>query len=57
MEETITAVKAAVPDCRVMVGGAVLTSDYAEKIGADFYCGDAMKSVEAAQEVFGNEQI
>lgn len=52
MEDTITAVKAAAPDCRVMVGGAVLTADYAEKIGADYYCRDAMKSVEAAQEVF-----
>lgn len=53
MEETIAAVKAVAPDCKVMVGGAVLTADYAEKIGADFYCSDAMKSVEAAQEVFG----
>ena len=52
MEDTITAVKAAAPDCKVMVGGAVLTADYAEKIGADYYCKDAMKSVEAAQEVF-----
>lgn len=52
MEETIRAVKAAAPDCKVMVGGAVLTADYAEKIGADYYCKDAMKSVEAAQEVF-----
>ncbi len=52
MEETIAAVKAAAPQCKVMVGGAVLTSDYAEKIGADFYCKDAMKSVEAASEVF-----
>lgn len=52
MEETIAAVKAAAPECKVMVGGAVLTEDYAEKIGADYYCKDAMKSVEAAQEVF-----
>ncbi len=52
MEETIAAVKEAAPDCKVMVGGAVLTADYAEKIGADYYCKDAMKSVEAAQEVF-----
>ncbi len=52
MEETIAAIKKAAPDCRVMVGGAVLTADYAEKIGADYYCKDAMKSVEAAQEVF-----
>lgn len=52
MEETIVAVKEAAPDCKIMVGGAVLTADYAEKIGADYYCKDAMKSVEAAQEVF-----
>ena len=52
MEETIAAVKAALPDCKVMVGGAVLTPDFAERIGADYYCKDAMKSVEAANEVF-----
>ena len=57
MEETIAALKKAAPDCRVMAGGAVLTPDYAKQIGADYYCKDAMKSVEAAQEVFGNEQI
>lgn len=56
MEETIVKVKEAKPDCRIFVGGAVLTADYAEKIGADYYCKDALKSVEAAQEVF-NEQI
>ena len=56
MEETIASVKEAAPDCRVMVGGAVLTADYAAQIGADYYCSDAMKSVEAAQEVF-DEQI
>ncbi len=52
MEETIEAVKEVAPDCKVMVGGAVLTADYAAEIGADHYCKDAMKSVEAAQEVF-----
>lgn len=56
MEETITAVKAAAPDCRIMVGGAVLTEDYAKEIGADYYCKDAMKSVEAAQETFGDQR-
>lgn len=56
MEETIAAIKATAPDCKVMVGGAVLTADYAAQIGADYYCSDAMKSVEAAQEVF-DEQI
>lgn len=53
MEETIAAVRAAAPDCKFLVGGAVLTPDYAEKIGADYYCKDAMKSVEAAKEFFG----
>ncbi|MCQ2546226.1 MAG: homocysteine S-methyltransferase family protein [Clostridia bacterium] len=52
MEETIRALRQAAPDCRIMVGGAVLTEDYAKEIGADFYCRDAMKSVEAAQKVF-----
>ncbi len=52
MEETIELIKREVPDCKVMVGGAVLTEDYAAQIGADYYCKDAMKSVEAAQEVF-----
>ena len=56
MEETIKAVKDAAPDCRVMVGGAVLTEDYAKSIGADYYCKDAMKSVEAAQQVFGGDK-
>lgn len=56
MEETIAAIRKEAPDCRVMVGGAVLTAEYAAQIGADFYCKDAMKSVEAAQEVF-DEQV
>lgn len=53
MEETIAAVREAAPDCKFFVGGAVLTPEYAEKIGADYYCKDAMKSVEAAKQVFG----
>lgn len=53
MEETIAAVRKAAPDCKFLAGGAVLTPDYAKKIGADYYCKDAMKSVEAAREVFG----
>ena len=52
MEETIEAIRAEAPDCKVMVGGAVLTEEYAAQMGADYYCSDAMKSVEAAQEVF-----
>lgn len=53
MKETIEAVKAASPDTKVMVGGAVVTPEYAAEIGADFYCGDARDSVKAAQEVLG----
>ena len=40
------------PDCRVMVGGAVLNQEYADMIGADFYGKDAMQSVRYAQEFF-----
>lgn len=54
MEETIIAVRKEKPDCKFLVGGAVLTADYAEKIGADYYCKDAMSSVAAAREIFGN---
>lgn len=52
MEKTIHALREQKPDCRIMVGGAVLTKDYAEKIGADFYGKDAMASVGYAQQVF-----
>lgn len=38
MEDTITALRKSGHDCKIMVGGAVLTPDYAEKIGADFLC-------------------
>ena len=54
MEETIRALRAAAPDCRVMVGGAVLTPEYAAQIGADWYAKDAMGSVHIAQELFGD---
>ena len=40
--------------CKIMVGGAVLTADYASQIGADYYAKDAMVSVGIAKEVFGN---
>ncbi|MBR2912367.1 MAG: homocysteine S-methyltransferase family protein [Oscillospiraceae bacterium] len=51
MEETIRLVKAHCPDCKIMVGGAVLTADYAEKIGADFYAKDAKGAVDIARSV------
>ena len=53
MEETIAALHAAKLDCKVMVGGAVLTPEYAEKIGADWYAKDAKRSADIAKEFFG----
>ena len=50
MAETIKLVKARTPNVRIVVGGAVLTKDYAEKIGADFYASDAMATVRFAEE-------
>lgn len=52
MEETIRQLRSVSPDTRVMVGGAVLTADYAKTIGADAYCRDAMASVNYAENVF-----
>lgn len=53
METTIKMLKQELPDCKVMVGGAVLTQTYADMIGADFYSKDAMGSVRYANELFG----
>ena len=53
MVESIKLVKAAVPDCKVMVGGAVLTEDYAMQIGADYYVKDAKASSDVAKEILG----
>ena len=54
MEETIKAIRAAGLDAKVWVGGAVLTQEYADMIGADKYCKDALSSVNYANEFFGN---
>ena len=53
MQATIEALHAANLDCKVMVGGAVLTPEYAEKIGADWYAKDAKRSADIAKEFFG----
>ena len=53
MEETIRQLQEALPDCRIMVGGAVLTESYAQMIHADQYTRDAMASVHFAQTVLG----
>jgi len=52
MEETISLLRREKPDCKIMVGGAVLTADYAAAIGADHYGKDAMSSVRFANQVF-----
>lgn len=53
MEQTIRALREAGADCRIFVGGAVLTKDYAAKIGADFYAKDAKQAVDIAKRVLG----
>ena len=53
MEETIRQLKAAGLPLKTVVGGAVLTADYAEKIGADFYAKDAMCTVRIAEKIYG----
>ena len=52
MEETIRLLKEQTTDVCVMVGGAVLTEEYAEMIGADYYGKDAMSSVRIAEKFF-----
>lgn len=51
MAETIRQLKAAGLDAKTFVGGAVVTQDYADSIGADFYAKDAMQSVRIAERV------
>ena len=53
MEETIKLIKDKAPWCKTVVGGAVLTQEYADKIGADKYCADAMETVRYAETVLG----
>ena len=52
MEETIRQLHQKLPEVKIMVGGAVLTKDYAETIGADCYCKDGMASVKYAESLF-----
>ena len=54
MEETIKLLRKSVPDCKVMVGGAVMTEEYAKMIDADSYGSDAMASVRYAEKVYCN---
>lgn len=51
MEETVKLVKEKAPWCKTIVGGAVLTQEYADKIGADKYSADAMETVRYAETI------
>ena len=53
MAETIALLRQRELPCKVMVGGAVLTADYAASIGADFYARDAKEGVDIARQVIG----
>lgn len=55
MEETIVLVREKAPWCKVIVGGAVLTQEYADKIGADKYASDAMEAVRYAEKLCAGE--
>lgn len=54
MESTIKAIKKELPNTAIMVGGAVLTPEYAQMIGADYYAKDAREGVDIAKLVFKN---
>ena len=53
MAETIALLRATAPQCKVVVGGAVLTQEYADQIGADRYAPGAMDTVRYAEEILG----
>jgi len=53
MEKTIRLLRAALPSCRIVVGGAVLNREYAGRIGADRYAQNAMETVRYAEEING----
>ena len=54
MEETIRQVRKAAPWCKIVVGGAVLTKEYADMIGADYYGKDAMQTVYYAESLLNS---
>lgn len=55
MEETIRQLRESAPWCKIVVGGAVLTEEYAASIGADKYARDAMETVRYAEAVISGE--
>ena len=54
MEDTIKLLNQNYPECKTVVGGAVLTASYAKQINADFYSKDAKQTVDVASQVYGN---
>lgn len=54
MEETIKLLRERGVNCKIVVGGAVLTPEYAKKIGADFYAKDAKETVDVAKQIYSN---
>ena len=55
MEQTVELLHEKLPGCKVMVGGAVLTPEYAEQIGADYYAKDAAESARIAERFFAEQ--
>lgn len=53
MEQTVRLLHEKRPGCMVVVGGAVLTQEYADRIGADHYAQNAMETVRYAAQVLG----
>ena len=54
MAETVALLKKECPEVKTMVGGAVLTKEYADMIGADYYAKDAMEGVRIAESIFAH---
>ena len=55
MEETIKLLRERAPWCKIVVGGAVLTKEYAQRIGADKYAADAMETVRYADFIYSEK--
>ena len=55
MEKTIALLREQVPDAKTFVGGAVLTPEYAETMGATWYAKDAAESARIAEQFFGEQ--
>ena len=53
MSKTISMLRNAKCNCKIMVGGAVLTPEFAKEIGADFYAKDAKQSADIAKSILG----